>query len=109
MKLFSDSNYQNEISLDDEITFGVVPAGSQSNLSIYILNDEKDDRGKFIPIINIKVSLNNPEITILSSPTSLPPQGKAKIDLQWNASLDLRQGLKSTATSININGEGLCE
>jgi len=109
MKLYKDSQYTEEISLDDEITFGVVPAGTQSNLSVYILNDEKDDRGKFIPIINIKVTLNNAEISILSAPTSLPPEGKAKIDLQWNASLDLRQGLKSTKTSIQIAGEGLCE
>jgi len=109
MKLFSDSNYKNEISLDEQLDFGVVQAGEIKEISVYILNDEKDDRGKFIPIINIKVTLNNAEISILSAPTSLPPEGKAKIDLQWNASLDLRQGLKSTKTSIQIAGEGLCE
>ena len=56
MKLFSDSNYKNEISLDEQLDFGVVQAGEIKEISVYILNDEKDDRGKFIPIINIKVT-----------------------------------------------------
>lgn len=87
MKLFKDTELKEEIVTLD---FGIVDAGGKKEYNFYVQNDSK------AVLNNIDFAVIHPEVQIVSAPKTLKSQEVAKLVLEWNPSVTLKEGLKTT-------------
>ena len=86
MKLYKDSDLQEEIvSLD----LGIVTAGETKKYTYYVYNDTN------AKLENIKFQVSHKEVFILEAPKELGSKESAKLVVEWEPSVTVKQGLKT--------------
>ena len=86
MKLYKDINKKHEIK---NLDLGVVEAGKSKTFEYYIYNDSK------ATLEEVAIEVSHHEVKILSAPEILTPWSTAKVRLEWNPSITLKEGLKT--------------
>lgn len=89
MKLFYDQELTKEVPPDSVIDWGVVPAGETRDYTFYLHNDTAGY------VLNLEVALDHPELFVLQAPAELASFETKELRIQWQCSVDLKQGLKA--------------
>ena len=90
MRLFEDKSLTKEAKTVD---FGIVLAGDTKRVTYYLFNETSAEA------VEIKPTADNPEVSIISCPTTLKSKEVDSITLEQKASVSIRKGLK---TSLNF-------
>ena len=92
-KIYEDKELAN--LLESPILLGKLKAGNTKQYKFYVYNSSVK------PYEEMIISVDDPEITVISSPTEMDEKSSTEIILEWKPSVDIKRGLK---TSIKIEG-----
>ncbi len=92
MKLFADKELTKPV---EDLDFGIVLAGDTKKVEFYLYNDSVAD------VVELKPSVDNADVKVLSFPSELKSKSTAKIEFSWSPSITLKKGLK-TELSLNF-------
>lgn len=90
-QIFKDKELK--IPAGDPIDLGKVKAGKTKKFTFYVYNSSVN------PHDELKFSVNNEDVSVVSSPENMKEKSTAIFILKWEPKLDVRQGLKAI---INI-------
>ena len=85
MKIYADELLTQE--LIEVLPLGIVPAGEVRQFIFWIENNS------FSYLKNIKININHDEIKIIESPNHLLANEVKKMIIEWNCTIELKQGL----------------
>ena len=74
----------------ETLNLGIVEAGKTKKYVFEILNDSAND------IVDVLVTIDNTEVSVLEYPRELKANGIGILEIKWNPSVTIRQGLKET-------------
>ena len=83
MKILNEEGKEIEV-----LDLGIVEAGKEKDFLFYLYNNEN------AKVIDIKIEIKNPEVSILSSPETIEPKSKESFKIKWSPNLIVKKGLK---------------
>lgn len=86
MELFSNPELTEQIT-GLEVELGIVPAGESKTYTFFLYNEQD------CQLTNIQVKVRHPEVTIVRAPQTLEAKGSGAIEVKWEASVTIKQGL----------------
>ena len=92
MKIFKDKALKEEVTIFD---FGIVSAGESKTVEYFMKNETE------ATVVDLKCSIANQDVKILTSPTKLDSGETSSLILKWSPAVTLRKGLK---TEFHISG-----
>ena len=92
-KIYTDKELTNEVS--EIIDLGKLKAGESKKFTFYGLN------ASIYPYEELNFDVEHKEVRVISAPTEINEKSSGTIILQWEPSVDIKRGLK---TSLKIEG-----
>jgi hypothetical protein len=86
MKIFKDSTLKEEVI---DLDFGITLAGETKEIIYYLYNETEAD------VVDIKASVESPEVDIKSYPNALKSATSAPITFAYSPSISIKRGLKT--------------
>lgn len=98
LRLYEDRELKREILPNSDLTLGTepVPAGESRNFTFYLYNDS------LAYLKEIIIDIDHNEVHVVEAPMELNPQTVEEIVIRWDASITIKEGLK---TKINITAK----
>lgn len=93
-------NKKDRTEIVDTLSLGIVEAGKSKSYEVILQNDS------MVRAVDLKVSCENPEITIDEAPSTLLAGEEKSIKFTWSPSITLKEAL---STRLNVAGYYLYE